>query len=222
MKATSLRSWRVSLNIEPTTCRSRGREASGAWDLLAMTLRRSENASDAMEHSAKWFLKKHEDGEVFGPVEFAKLKEWSRAAQVSPLDQVSDDRAHWLKAPMVPELHMDYLIHLGEDSYYGPTTEEAVLEFLRCGEITAESIVINCCTGAETTLRGADFFHGQPPAPEATALNEPGRLSIRQNLQQRIRELELLLMERHRQLDMAEVHIRQLERRLQDAGLPAG
>jgi hypothetical protein len=41
-------------------------------------------------------------------------------------------------------------------------------------------------------------------------------------LQQRIRELELLLMERHRQLDMAEVHIRQLERRLQDAGLPAG
>jgi hypothetical protein len=59
-------------------------------------------------------------------------------------------------------------------------------------------------------------------APEAAALNEPGRLSIRQNLQQRIRELELLLMERHRQLDMAEVHIRQLERRLQDAGLHAG
>jgi hypothetical protein len=97
-----------------------------------------------------------------------------------------------------------------------------VLEFLRCGEITAESIVINCCTGAETTLRGAGFFHGQPPAPQATALNEPGRRSIRQNLQQRIRELELLLMERRRQLDMAEVHIRQLERRLQDAGLPAG
>ena len=76
MKATSLRSWRVSLNIESTTCRSRGREASGAWDLLAMTRRRSENACGAMEHSVKWFLKKHEDGEVFGPVEFAKLKEW--------------------------------------------------------------------------------------------------------------------------------------------------
>ena len=123
---------------------------------------------------------------------------------------------------MVPELHMDYLIHLGEDSYYGPTTEEAVLEFLRSGEITVESMVINCCTGAETTLRHADFFQGQPPAPEATALNEPGRRSIRQNLQQRIRELELLLMDGRRQLDMAEVHIRQLERRLQDAGLPAG
>ena len=97
-----------------------------------------------------------------------------------------------------------------------------MLEFLRCGEITAESIVINCCTGAETTLRHAAFFHGQSPAPEAAALNEPGRLSIRQNLQQRIRELELLLMDGRRQLDMAEAHIRQLERRLQDAGLPAG
>ena len=73
MKATSLRSWRVSLNIELITCRSRGREASGAWDLLAMTRWRSENASNAMEHSAKWFLKKHEDGEVFGPVEFAQI-----------------------------------------------------------------------------------------------------------------------------------------------------
>jgi hypothetical protein len=57
-----------------------------------MMRRRSENENHAMEHSAKWFLKKHEDGEVFGPVDFAKLREWSRAAQVSPLDQVSDDR----------------------------------------------------------------------------------------------------------------------------------
>ena len=222
MKATSLRSWRVSLNIDLTTCRSRSREASGTWDLLVMMRRRSENANHAMEHSAKWFLKKHEDGEVFGPVDFAKLREWSRAAQVSPLDQVSDDRVHWLKAPMIPELHMDYLIQLGEELYYGPTTEEAVQEFLRLGEINAESILINCCTGAETTLRDSGFFPAQPPPIEASGQNEPGRRSVRQNLQQRIRELELLLVERRQQLDMAEVRIRQLERRLQDAGLHAG
>jgi hypothetical protein len=187
-----------------------------------MMHRRSENEIHAMEHSAKWFLKKHEDGEVFGPVDFAKLKEWSRAAQVSPLDQVSDDRVHWLKAPMVAELHMDYLIHLGDELYYGPTTEEAVREFLRLGEINAESILINCCTGTETTLRAAGFFSAPPPPSGATGQDEPGRRTIRQNLQQRIRELELLLMERHRRLDMAEVRIRQLERRLQDAGLHAG
>lgn len=178
-------------------------------------------AFTAMEHSAKWFLKKHEDGEIFGPVDFAKLKEWTRAAQVSPLDLISDDRSNWIKAPMVLELHMDYLIQLGDDSYYGPTTEEAVQEFLRLGEINADTLLINCCTGAEMTLRESGFFQGQPPPMEEITPAEPGRRTIRQNLQQRIRELELLLVEKRQQLEMAEVRIRQLERRLHDAGVRA-
>jgi len=172
-----------------------------------------------MEHSAKWYLRKHEDGEVFGPVDFAKLKDWARAAQVSPLDMVSDDRTNWVKAPMLQGLHMDYLIQLGDESYYGPTTEEAVQEFLRLGEIHAETTLINCCTGAETTLRASGFFQGLPPPMEEIAAGEPGRRTIRQNLQQRIRELELLLVEKRQKLEMAEVRIRQLERRLQDGGL---
>ena len=172
-----------------------------------------------MEHSAKWYLRKHENGEVFGPVDFAKLKDWARAAQMSPLDMVSDDRTNWVKAPMLQGLHMDYLIQLGDESYYGPTTEEAVQEFLRLGEIRAETTLINCCTGAETTLRESGFFQGLPPPMEEIAAGEPGRRTIRQNLQQRIRELELLLVEKRQKLEMAEVRIRQLERRLQDAGL---
>jgi hypothetical protein len=190
-------------------------------DLLAMGPEVPQNHL-TMEHSAKWYLKKSEDGQVFGPVDFAKLKEWTRSAQVSPLDMVSDDRASWIKAPMLQELHMDYLIQLSDDSFYGPTTEEAVQEFLRLGEITADTILINCCTGAETALRDSGFFQGEPPPMEDIAQNEPGRRTIRQNLQQRIRELELLLVERRQQLEMAEVRIRQLERRLQDAGLRAG
>ena len=173
----------------------------------------------AMENSAKWFLRKHEDGQVFGPVDFAKLKEWAKAAQVSPLDMVSDDQKNWSKAPMLQSLHMDYLIQMGDESYYGPTTEEAVHEFLRLGEIHADTVLINCCTGEETTLRESGFFQGQPPPMEEIAPGEPGRRTIRQNLQQRIRELELLLVEKRQKLEMAEVRIRQLERRLQDAGL---
>lgn len=172
-----------------------------------------------MEHSAKWYLRKHEDGEVFGPVDFSKLKDWARAAQVSPLDMVSDDRARWIKAPMLQALHMDYLIQLGDDSYYGPTTEEAVQEFLRLGEVTADTSLINCCTGARVTLRDSGFFQGQPPPLEEIARGEPGRRTIRQNLQQRIRELELLLVEKRQKLEMAEVRIRQLERRLEAAGM---
>lgn len=221
MKATSLRSWRVSLNIETRSCRSLAPEASGGWDLLANPRGDADNHRSAMEHSAKWFLKKHEDGEVFGPVDFAKLKEWSRAAQVSPLDMLSDDKVNWVKAPMLQQLHMDYLIQLGDDSYYGPTTEEAVQEFLRLGEIHADTVLINCCTGTGTVLRDSGFFQGQPPPLEEIAHNEPGRRTIRQNLQQRIRELELLLVEKRQQLEMAEVRIRQLERRLLDAGVRA-
>ncbi|MFM8682947.1 MAG: hypothetical protein ACKOEG_04085, partial [Chthoniobacterales bacterium] len=102
-----------------------------------------------METSAKWFLRKHEDGQIFGPVDFAKLKDWARAAQVSPLDMVSDDQRNWVKAPMLQSLHMDYLIQMAEDSYYGPTTEEAVHECLRLGEINADTALINCCTDEE-------------------------------------------------------------------------
>lgn len=174
-----------------------------------------------VEHSTKWFLKKHEDGEVFGPVDFAKLKEWARSAQVSPLDSVSDDRRNWQKAPMLQQLHMDYLIQLADDSFYGPTTEEAVQEFLRLGEIGPDTVLINCCTGTETTLRQSGFFQGELPRMDEIAHAEPGRRTIRQNLQQRIRELELLLVERRQQLEMSEVRIRQLEKRLQEAGLRA-
>lgn len=221
MKATSCRSWRVSLNIVRISCRTRRCEASGGWDLLAKAFVRLENGGDAMEHSAKWYLQKHEDGEVFGPVDFSKLKEWARAAQVSPVDMVSDDRINWIKAPMLQQLHMDYLIQLGDDSYYGPTTEEAVQEFLRLGEIHADTLLINCCTGAEIVLRDSGFFQGQPPPMEDIAPGEPGRRTIRQNLQQRIRELELLLVERRRELEMTNARVRQLERRLQEAGVRA-
>lgn len=175
-----------------------------------------------MEHfSSKWYLKKHEDGDVFGPVDFAKLREWANAAQVSPLDMVSDDGMNWIKAPMLQQLHMDYLIQLGDETFYGPTTDEAVQEFLRLGELNPDTCLINCCTGEEMLLRDSAFFQALLPPMEDIAQREPGRRTIRQNLQQRIRELELILVERRQQLEMAETRIRQLERRLQDLGAPS-
>ena len=75
--------------------------------------------------SAKWYLKstrtdrysvlwtsQNEGMDPFGPS--------------VALDLVSDDSANWIKAPMLQELHMDYLIQLSDESFYGPTTEEAV------------------------------------------------------------------------------------------------
>ena len=78
---------------------------------------------------------KNDDGTVFGPISFEQLRQWSVDAQVSPLDKVSTDEKNWIKAPMVPELEMDYLVEVSPDQFYGPTTIGAVREFLQVGEI---------------------------------------------------------------------------------------
>ena len=63
-----------------------------------------------MDENHQWFLMKHDDGSVFGPVSFDQLRQWAEDAQISPLDKVSLDESTWIKAPMVPELGMDYLV----------------------------------------------------------------------------------------------------------------
>ena len=62
-----------------------------------------------------WFLMKYDDGSVFGPIPFEQLRQWALDAQVSPLDKVSTDEQNWIKAPMVPDLEMDYLVEVTPD-----------------------------------------------------------------------------------------------------------
>ena len=89
----------------------------------------------AIERSENWFLRKHDSGEVFGPVPFEKIREWAHSAQVNPQDMLSTDQVIWTKAPMIPETEMDWLIVVSENLLYGPTTAEALLEFEELGEI---------------------------------------------------------------------------------------
>ncbi len=142
----------------------------------------------------KWFLMKHDDGTLFGPIGFDVLRQWAVDALISPLDKVSTDGQSWIKAPMVPELQMDYLLELSADSYYGPTTVGAVREFLACGEITAETCVTNCKTGEAKTLREFQIFTPRVQDP-AEATPNP---SLRGHLQARLRELEAALLEERR------------------------
>ena len=60
-----------------------------------------------MESGQLWFLSKHEDGSVFGPLPFEQVRRWAAAAQIAPHDELSHDQQNWLKAPMFPELKMD-------------------------------------------------------------------------------------------------------------------
>jgi len=164
-----------------------------------------------MDESQTWFLMKHDDGTVFGPVPFEQLREWAVDAQISPLDRVSTDEKTWAKAPMVPELGMDYLIEVSPDQYYGPTTLGAVREFIERGEISGDTILTNCRDGTEQSVK--DVPELQPPAVEQPP-EQPVRTSIRVSLQQRIRDLEHSLMEERRAHEDTERRCERLEARL--------
>lgn len=153
---------------------------------------------------------KHEDGTVFGPVDFQQLRQWALDAQISPLDKVSTDEVTWSKAPMIPELGMDYIVEVSPDQYYGPTTLSALREFLQTGEITGENIVTNCKDGTER--RVADMEELKPRQEE----EQPVRISIRQSMQQRIRELEETLLEERRAREAAERLVQRLENRISE------
>lgn len=179
-----------------------------------------------LDNPDNWFLRKHEDGEVFGPIPFEKIREWAQSAQVNPQDSVSNDQTVWTKAPMIPELAMDWLVVMGEDLLYGPTTAEALIEFIQIGEITPDTIVINCANGESTPINMAGFYQKHPhpvrprqedPAESLLGLHpQPVKGSIRVNLQKRIRELEIALMEERRIQSLAEDTIARLEHRVKE------
>ena len=53
-----------------------------------------------MDSNAHWFLSKHEDGSVFGPMPFEQVHRWAAAAQIAPHDKLSHDQ-QWLKLELV-------------------------------------------------------------------------------------------------------------------------
>ena len=176
----------------------------------------------AIERSENWFLRKHDSGEVFGPVPFEKIRDWAHSAQVNAQDMLSTDQIIWTKAQMIAETEMDWLIVVGENVLYGPTTAEALFEFERLGEITVATTLINCTTGERTTFGETPFYRGvQVAVAEQTPMGilviQPGRgPGLRISLQQRIRELENALLDKGRKLTDAEETITRLESKIRE------
>ena len=108
-----------------------------------------------IDPSPTWFLRKHDNGEVFGPISFEHIRDWASNAYVNPQDSVSNDGVNWTKAPMIAELQMDWLIETPDNPLYGPTTSGAIMEFLRMAEITSRAQLINCCTAERMILSDA-------------------------------------------------------------------
>ena len=171
----------------------------------------------------KWFLRKYEDGSTFGPVQFDQVARWAAAAQIAPHDTLSSDGQTWIKAPMLTQLGMDWLVELTSEHYYGPTTFGALREFVRLGEIDGETIVINTCDGTRREIREKpDLWEsGGVQAEKQIEIQlgdpvGPGVAKMSFRLQERIRDLEQTLQEERRALAESEQRYAELERKYQD------
>lgn len=160
----------------------------------------------------QWFLRKHEDDNIFGPLPFAQLVRWAEAARIAPHDCISTDQSAWMKAPMLAELGMDWLVEVTTERYYGPTTIGAIQEFLRLGEINEQTFVINSCNGTRQQLDQLEITALPPVNAEETIGPAATGMSI--DPQVRIRELEQALREERRALAEAEQRCRELEARV--------
>lgn len=113
--------------------------------------------------AVEWHLLKAADREVHGPVDLGQLRSWAAEAKISPLDKVSnDDRQTWVRAPMVAELQMDWLIEMPDNYLYGPTSVGAIQEFLATGEIDEHVMVINCAEATTGRLSEQPFYSASP------------------------------------------------------------
>ena len=168
-----------------------------------------------------WFLRKHEDGNIFGPLPFVRLARWAASAQVAPHDVVSTDQVTWTKAPMLPELEMDWLVEVTSERFYGPTTLGAIQEFMRLGEINGDTFVINSRDGSRRRVNEMPLVLSQIPIENeiASSASGPATSSMSINVEDRIRDLEQSLREERRALHEAEERYRALELKYQELAL---
>ena len=171
--------------------------------------------------SDNWFLNKHDDGTIFGPASEEQIQDWALAAKISPLDKVSNDgQSSWRRAPMFPELHMDWLVEVTEDYLYGPTTFGTVQEFLAAGEIDGDTMVINCKEGSQARVKDMPVFSTRLRRTSAENLvNEPASGERSPNLSdsEHILELEGKILDLRRALHESEQRYQQLREKYVEA-----
>jgi len=167
--------------------------------------------------SNTWYLKKHDDGVVHGPATIDQLRDWSLTAKVSPLDRVSnDEKKTWRRAPLIPELHMDWLVEVNTDYLYGPTTFGAVQEFIAAGEIDGATVVINCKEGTKARIREMPVFNNSPrrkPTSTQVLLEQEQEEEQAEINRKKILKLERVILELRLALNDAEMRYHKLAER---------
>jgi len=166
----------------------------------------------------QWYLLKVAGNEVFGPAPLDQFRIWAAEAKISPLDRVSnDERVSWVRAPMVSELQMDWLIEMPDNFLYGPTSVGTLQEFLATGEIDSNVTVINTLDGLKTRIGELAFFKASPQRVRGTEIiganGEPedgANAGVGGDLRQRCNWLEKQVMELQRDIVRWEEHYNSL------------
>ena len=110
-----------------------------------------------------WFLQKAGDAGEFGPIPMEMLRSWASEAKISPMDKLSSDgKKSWVRAPMVGELQMDWLVELEDNYLYGPTNIATIQEFLALGEIDEDVRLINAKAASDHRLGDLPVFQDSP------------------------------------------------------------
>lgn len=156
-----------------------------------------------------WHLIKAATNEEYGPLSHEGLIGLAAEAKISSMDKLSNDgRQNWLRAPMVRELKMDWLIQMPDLYLYGPTNVSTIQEFLATGDIDESVTLINCVNGSESRLRDQPFFKVSPQQIRSVNSTNIGTQWPDLNkgsgdamLQQRVKLLEKKVMEYQRTLN---------------------
>ncbi len=155
----------------------------------------------------EWYLLKSADRQVYGPVDQGTILGWASEAKISPLDKISRDGRHsWVRAPMVDELQMDWLIEMPDNYLYGPTNVGTIQEFLATGEVDGSVTLINCRSGSEDRLEDLPFFKASPHQTRSAETTFVGTQYANQSttdaaLARRVQLLEKQIIEYQRVVD---------------------
>jgi hypothetical protein len=173
-----------------------------------------------------WRVKKAPDGDIYGPVDEATLKEWAAAAQISPEDMIDLSDDDWRPAPEIVFLEMVWVVKLPGEELYGPTSVGTLREFIEEGLISDKSIATNVNTTQSlpvgALLAALDFEkkrsarRAEPNANKSTL-----KINLDRAKDQRIRQLEEDLRTVRKDHDALVHKYRQLSLELKGGMVPA-
>jgi ribosomal protein L19E len=142
-----------------------------------------------------WRVKKAPDGDIYGPVDEATLKEWAAAAQISPEDLIDLSDNDWRPAPEIVFLEMVWVVKLPGEELYGPTSVGTLREFIEEGLISDKSIATNVNTTQSlpvgALLAALDFEKKRAARRTPSNANKSTlNINLDRAKDQRIRQLE--------------------------------